>query len=399
MRYIFIAQVLVLLVICSSKPKEDNKRLHPVHAQSIQIPQAKEMDINDVVAEWDTIRMEASSPSLLTGIKKLEVADDKLYILDGSSSLLFIFNKEGGYLSKIDNQGQGPQEYIKIFDFEVDKTNHRILATDAFSKRLFIYDMMGNLQKVIPLDFPPFHLSSDASQRLIHLCSTARELPINSLEKNNVAIINEEGGIETAFLPDETPRRLDIVPILTNNLTSEGEILYMPIFSDVIYRIHDAEAIPEYILQNQTGKKNLTVKDKEELFYTYDRNNLDEYESEGYFLPSGNFLNHEDWLMVASGWEETMLTFYNKRLKNSISIQAESLKGDKGLCEILMTYPQALDNGWFYVGISSDMRSYLLDILSEGKVRTFFQSTVAEDNPSLIRYRLNPAIFGNTSQQ
>lgn len=236
---------------------KDDRHLHHANALDIIIPQADDMDIDSLVAEWDTLRLEAFSESLLSGINKVEVTDDKLYILDGSSSLLFIFNKEGDYINKISNQGQGPREYIRIFDFEVDKINHRILATDAFSKRIFIYDTIGNLQNVIPLNFPPFHISSDISKRLIHLCSTAKDFQVSNLAENNVAILNEEGSIEEAFLKDETPKRLDLIPILSNHVTPDGEILYMPAFSDVIYRIHDTDAIPDTCWIIKTGRKDL----------------------------------------------------------------------------------------------------------------------------------------------
>lgn len=395
MKYFIIIEVFILLFICSCKSKGSDEQSNNADIKNIIFPQASSINIDDLIAEWDTIRIEASSRSLLNGVKKLEVANDKLYVLDSSSSLLFIYNKRGEYINKICNQGQGPQEYIKIFDFEVDKSNDRILAVDAFSKRLFIYDSIGNLNKVIPLKFPPFHISSDSSKRLIHLCSTAKDFQFDELNNNNVAVINEKGGIEKTFLKDETPERLDLIPLLSNNLSEEGDLLYMPVFSNVIYRIHNEKAIPEYILQNKTGKKNLTSKEKQNLFYTYEGNNVDGYEKKGYFLPLGNFLTDENWLMIESGWEEKLRTFYNKRERKSISINTQSLKGDKGLREILMTYPHSLENGWFYACISSDLRFYLLEILSDGKVKTFLESTVEDDNPSLIRYKLNSEIFKN----
>ena len=396
MRSKFIIQILILFVfICGCKPMvKDDRHLHHANALDIIIPQADDMDIDSLVAEWDTLRLEAFSESLLSGINKMEVTDDKLYILDGSSSLLFIFNKEGDYINKISNQGQGPREYIRIFDFEVDKINHRILATDAFSKRIFIYDTIGNLQNVIPLNFPPFHISSDISKRLIHLCSTAKDFQVSNLAENNVAILNEEGSIEEAFLKDETPKRLDLIPILSNHVTPDGEILYMPAFSDVIYRIHDTDAIPEYVLDYQNGKKRLTAKDKNEIFYRFDQNNVVEYEKDNYFISDGTFFNSDSLLILPSGFEQRTHTIYSKRHRKSVSINTRHLKGDKALCELVMTCPAAIRDEWIYIGGSGDMAAYLLTLKPENpKIRHFLQSIREDDNPCIIRYKLKSNIF------
>ena len=70
-------------------------------------------------------------------------------------SKVLIYTLDGKYISQINDQGQGPKEYIRIYSIEADHVNKRLFLTDTFSKRLFIYDEDGNLQQVIPMKFMP----------------------------------------------------------------------------------------------------------------------------------------------------------------------------------------------------------------------------------------------------
>ena len=391
-RYLLTSLICIIL-LAGCNTKRESYRTRQIAKEVIPIPPPANISIEDLVSEWDTLRLEASSKSLLSDARRIQIIDDKLYVLDAPMAILYVFNKEGKYISKICDQGQGPEEYIKISDFEADKTNNRLLLVDAFSQRLFLYDTIGNLQKIIPLSFIPIHISSDVSQRFIHLNSTITDLSNVANKDHDVWIVNDNGSVTESFLDDDTPNRLDIGSLLSNNLTKDGELLYMPVFSEKVYRIHGNEAIVEYFLDNQTSEKELSIKDKKDIFYIYNHNNLEEYEKEGYFIADGTFFDNDKYFCLPSGWNKRMLTYFSKEHKKSISISMDKLNGNEALCELLMICPRCLDGEWFYLSISGDMITYLLPRLPKGKIRSFFESFTDDDNPYVIRYRLNPKAF------
>ena len=178
---------------CYNNP---NTSSHFGNCTEIAITPPLALTIEELVADYDTIRLEASDKSLITGILQIHSMNDKLYITDSSLSVIFIFSKQGKYLSKISNQGSGPQEYIRIGSFETDEANNRLLLTDSFSKRLFEYDENGKLLKVIPLSFIPNLIASDKSKRYIHVNSTSKDKnDRKDILNNNIHIINEKGEI------------------------------------------------------------------------------------------------------------------------------------------------------------------------------------------------------------
>lgn len=168
------------LTFCSCN-SSSNQQL-PENSKKITIASPAHLAVEDLISDYDTIRLEASEKSLLSGILQIHTMNDKLYITDSSLSLVFIFTKQGKYLSKIANQGEGPQEYFKIGSFETDETNNRLLLTDSFSKRLFEYDENGHLLQVIPLTFTPNLIVSDISKRYIHTSSASK----NDNESKNI---------------------------------------------------------------------------------------------------------------------------------------------------------------------------------------------------------------------
>ena len=226
--------ILSLLVIgCQS----DNKNIHKSNIETINIEKPISLSIEELIEDFDTIRLEASDHSLLSDIRHIRIMNDRLYVTDKTQATVFIFTMDGKYVSKICNQGQGPKEYLRITRLEVEPINNKILITDGFSRKLLIYDESGKQSEVIQLDFFPRHFVSDKSQRRMHLNSGSIMLDLSRNEisnTHNILIIDGEGNTENSLLEDETPQRIDIMNGVSTNYTNYGELLYMPMLSNFI---------------------------------------------------------------------------------------------------------------------------------------------------------------------
>lgn len=362
--------------------------------EELLIPPPLKVSVEELISDYDTIRLELSDHSILNGILQIHTMNDKLYITESNMSIVFIYSMEGKYLSKICNQGEGPEEYIKIGSFETDPANNRLLISDSFSNRLFEYNEDGALLKVIPLDFRPLRIASDISKRYIHMNSTTtEEYNTPEMKRNNVHIISNEGKVIKSFLEDDTPERLDILSACATSYSESGELLYMPILSSTIYRIHNQEAIPEYTLNNQTGRKTITAKEKKELHFQYSHNNIEEAEKEGHLINCGSFLNSDSLIFLDLGWNEPLYTYYFKSEKRSISINPEKLKGNQGLCEVFSAHPKAISDNSLYISVAPEKIQYVRPLLPESKLKTFFETMTEEDNPCIIKYRLNKGLL------
>ncbi len=384
--------ILSFLVIgCQS----DNKNLHKSNIETINIEKPISLSIEELIEDFDTIRLEASDHSLLSDIRYIRIMNDKLYVTDKTESTVFIFTIDGKYISKICDQGQGPKEYLRISRLEVDPFNSRVLITDAFSRKLLIYDEAGRQSEVIQVDFFPMRFVSDRSRRNMHLNpgSIMRDLSRNEIPNtHNILIIDREGNIKDSFLEDETPQRIDITNGASPSYTDNGELLYMPILSNIIYRIHENEAIPEYELRPR-NKSILTDEDKKEIFYTFEKENVTEYEDNGHFLSFGCFLKSDNIILLSSGWNKSLRTFYSTKSKKAFTYEPKKMKGNEYMQDIFYIFPQAATGETFYIGIDPVLMEYATPQLPEGKLRTFFESFTEDDNPCIIAYRINKKLF------
>ena len=393
MKAITIPTLILLLFIgsCQSVRKE----AHTSNVETINIEKPISLSIEELIEDFDTIRLEASDHSLLSDIRYIRIMNDKLYVTDKTESTVFIFTIDGKYISKICDQGQGPKEYLRISRLEVDPFNSRVLITDAFSRKLLIYDEAGRQSEVIQVDFFPMRFVSDRSRRNMHLnpSSIMRDLSRNEIPNtHNILIIDREGNIKDSFLEDETPQRIDITNGASTSYTDNGELLYMPILSNIIYRIHENEAIPEYELRPR-NKSILTDEDKKEIFYTFEKENVTEYEDNGYFLSFGGFLKSDDIILLPSGWDKNLRTFYSTKSKKSFTYEPKKMKGNEYMQDIFYIFPQAATGETFYIGIDPVLMEYATPQLPEGKLKTFFESFTEDDNPCIIAYRINKKLF------
>lgn len=363
--------------------------------ETIVIPSPTDVPIEHFIESFDTIRIEASDHSLLSSVLQVRMMNDKFYITDVTGAFVFIYSLEGKYLTKICDQGPGPNEYLKITKFEVDPINERLFITDNLSRKLFEYDEFGKLRKITRLNFFPLHFVSDKSKRLIHINSGPDMYNLQKRNLNlshNVMVIDEKGNVVDSFLDDDTPNRIDITYSVAPSYTTEKELLYMPVLSNIIYRISKDEAIPEYQLTSES-KKILGHNEKEKILFTYDNTNIVDYEDKGYLISFGSFMKSDKLMVFGFGWKNKLRTFYSLENGKSFTIKPNNMSGNKGLCEIFSNFPQFVRNDTFYIAVDPMQIAYTLPLLPEGKLKTFFESFTDDDNPCIIAYRINKKLF------
>lgn len=71
-------------------------------------------DLNHLIDSLRYIKLELTDESLIGEITKLEIFEDRIYILDYNTKALFVFSIEGEYLFKIHQLGNGSGEYSQL---------------------------------------------------------------------------------------------------------------------------------------------------------------------------------------------------------------------------------------------------------------------------------------------
>jgi hypothetical protein len=71
----------------------------------------------------------------------------KNFVRRGSEGDIFVFNRNGIALRKINRLGQGGEEYIRIQNILLDEELGEMFVNDIFFRKIFVYDLFGNFKR------------------------------------------------------------------------------------------------------------------------------------------------------------------------------------------------------------------------------------------------------------
>ena len=80
--------------------------------------------------------------------KDVIVATNRIGGRDGN---IFIFDRKGKALKKINHKGQGGEEYTSFVQIILDEDNAEMFVNDMYAKKILVYDLEGNFKRKLSL--------------------------------------------------------------------------------------------------------------------------------------------------------------------------------------------------------------------------------------------------------
>jgi hypothetical protein len=108
----------------------------------------KEINYSTLFESTKYVKLETNNESLIGIIAKIRIVGNRFFILDKRQRTLLVFTDTGKFLWKINNKGNGPGEYNKIIDFDLN--NDKLYLFDP-NRNVLEYDLSGNFIKNYPL--------------------------------------------------------------------------------------------------------------------------------------------------------------------------------------------------------------------------------------------------------
>ena len=135
----FIFLLFFSLFSCKKNNSTFNEEL--IHAD---IDRMDEISIFDIFNKVEIIPLETIDESLIKEVQKVIHYHDNYFILDYSGQKIFSFDNSGNFRFKIDNRGQGPEQYLHIGDFDINQIDNKLLFVSVVDAKLHEYDLNGN---------------------------------------------------------------------------------------------------------------------------------------------------------------------------------------------------------------------------------------------------------------
>ena len=137
---------LCLLFSCNNKNERDRSESDLVIID-VSVDNVEKLDYKDLFSAYTAIPLETNDESLIATISKIYVTDEYIIIFDSKIATILLFLKNGNFVRRIGQKGNGPNEYLFLNDIFYDSKTQMIYAHERFQQRIFLYDLFGNFHK------------------------------------------------------------------------------------------------------------------------------------------------------------------------------------------------------------------------------------------------------------
>ena len=257
----FLFATTITLVACSNNSISKLNDL-PIVAHSVEVD-GQDMTVCELALLKDTIDLPLSfwvedfeivklgnKDEALVGKGTVHVSDNYILIGNANNVPCKLFRRNGSFVGNVGSIGQGPGEYMKAYDIQIDEKSGCIYMLPWKSNSILVYDMNGKHIKDIPLNkkyetliVPKGKFKVDAEKNRVAVML----LPFNFLPV--VAWIQD---MEGNFIHEIPMNHLKVIPAFSNEVISAKTAINA---LDVhIYLLREQRKDTLYHLNMETGK-------------------------------------------------------------------------------------------------------------------------------------------------
>ena len=156
MKYIELIVFGVILFSCVHPSKDDFIQQDSFETIPIEYGLNREprMKLSEFVKDIKFIPLELTDECLLRGVERAEITDEYIYVVDKPdhrSPCVYQFDHKGNFIRRIGSQGQGPEEFIEMRGFTLNRKTGEIYIYDGIRKRMLSFYQDGSFARIIKL--------------------------------------------------------------------------------------------------------------------------------------------------------------------------------------------------------------------------------------------------------
>lgn len=146
--------MLLVTVSCSDKkPAPGNNEIFvDFKSESPMVVNGPEdiFNYSDYIDSVVYVPLETSDECLIGEISDMHFVNDRIFVKSGFS--IFIFSKDGKFISKISRRGRGHGEYSNMAGWDVNPSNNEISIYSNADETVYVYSMQGNFLRSVRLE-------------------------------------------------------------------------------------------------------------------------------------------------------------------------------------------------------------------------------------------------------
>jgi hypothetical protein len=261
-----VVALILILSFLSCNQHESKQSIRKIDFNG-NLNRTKELILSDIATDITYIKLESNINCYISDIKGYFIGNNYIGIQDKQLDRLLLFDINGKFIRRIGTKGKGPNEYVSIVSFDIDKNEEfvYIYTWDNYIKK---YSISGELVNLLKLNFIQSKITYiDNGEFLLTFPYPA------SLRFNNYTfgIMNFEGKILKRMLyrniSGANPQQTLEHPYVYEYLDT---LCFWEKYCDTIYSVtKDKNLVPRWVLDEPKEANSLATQKNVELKADY----------------------------------------------------------------------------------------------------------------------------------
>lgn len=263
---------LLVLFFASCNPRTKDTKSSKVAEPNTIIVDKDELTKINYSEVYDSVKyvvLETSDDILLSEVTRIKCFDSCIYVLDARNQTLFSFSMNGKMNWKIQDTGKGPNEYLYLRDFDIDRDEKKIYLFSTFDK-ILVYNLDGKCLHTlaVKLSGTAFAINRDT----MYMYTGGKVNPTGGMDRGyDIIRINSDQKLK-GYMPNKNGLETMYVYNSSNAFCKvNNELRFFKPFSTDIYSISNDTAKIQY--RFDFGEYNMP----ENFFDEHTPNDLDQF--------------------------------------------------------------------------------------------------------------------------
>jgi hypothetical protein len=188
-----ITSIIVLAVVMSGCGKGNNQATDELITVDVtaSYPE-KELILQDFM-DVEYVALETTDEFLTQGVVE-DIGKDIILVKNYRGGDIFVFDRTGKALRKINRSGQGGEEYSQIEHIILDEDNNEMFVKDYQARKILVYDLYGNFKrsfKYADTGYYSFAFNYDRDNLICY----KTYLPIDNEQAGYILVSKQDGSI------------------------------------------------------------------------------------------------------------------------------------------------------------------------------------------------------------
>jgi hypothetical protein len=240
--------IIFMIIVCGCGEKTTNRggtgeviHLNPHDA-------AEYVNLSEIADSIKCIKLQPAPDDIIGRIRRIVVGKKYIYVVDVSQQMLFVFDKTGKFVSKLDKEGEGPGEYIVIGHIFIDDSEKYIEIIDTRKDVKFKYANIS-FEWIETSPLPDIrHNMCRRNDGFYYFATQQIDNVIDDKKTNaGLVILDNENNIKTLFDKNiETNNSYFSVNEECFAQNDKNELFVSIMYDNTFYQLKDGNAYPVF---------------------------------------------------------------------------------------------------------------------------------------------------------